>query len=317
VVQFAPAEQFGRVPDRVIVINLAARGSRTFQGIVDEIANLSKMRVNSKEALWGDRTATELIAQPATDGRPKTMRALVLEREGYVFALGFVATSMDANDDRIFDTVANNTIWLKVARAGAGVAPREPGMGLNSGIFVSIPDPFRPDPTVRPRNAAVFAARDLPSRVNVAKLTVQPMPKSDKIQSLADMKAIVDQHMVPAWRVRQPMRWRDSAGVVQFSLSTQAQTDDGWAQALIARTPDGNVTLFSVQCRHSNEAYAGMEHVLTLLRASIRLAPPQPASAEPAPPPPRQPAPTPPARPAPTRMPRYTPPSTKSPPPAQ
>jgi hypothetical protein len=189
-----------------------------------------------------------------------------------LFLLGLVGTRDDGEDRRAFDEVAAGTAWGEVARAGEAIAPREPPLTLPGGGFsLMLPDPFRPEPT-KQKNTAVFVARDLPTRVAAARLTVTLLPPpASGARTLGDLKVEVDHTFAPQWRTREPLRWSNATGrEVQTAVSQPAATADGWVQALVTVTADGRrATVFALQCRGAIENAGRFDQVLRIIRNSI------------------------------------------------
>ena len=272
VVVLFPEGQLGKRPDRALMINLSQRRGRKLEEIVDETAQESKMRVIDRRAEWGGLEASELIAAdaaPAPSGLPRTLRTVLTEREGWVFAINYAADPPRAGELRAFQEIVKNTKWLPIARAGAGLAPRQPDALVANGLSINVPDPFRPDPDADKRTA-IFIARDLPSRVPVARLVVLPLPRKDKVQSMQDLKAQVDRQFVPVWKARGRFAWDDQPGAMSMSLSNRVETSEGWMRALLILTEDGTPTIVSLHCRKTEDAVKGLERAMLLVRASIK-----------------------------------------------
>jgi hypothetical protein len=275
-VMIVPTERVGQAPQRAIMVNVMAARGQSFDRAVDEALRTSGgMVVVRKDAQLGGERAVELglpAGTPKPD-KPRTMRSLMLEREDYLFLLGLVGTSDDGEDRRAFDDVAAGTVWGRVARAAEAVASREPALLMPGGGFAfDLPDPFRPEPA-KQKNAAVFVARDLPSRVAAARLTVTVVtpPQDGGVRTLGDFKVEVDRTLAPQqWRVREPLLWSNVGGAVPSVFSQPTATQDGWVQAMLVLTPDGRrATVFALQCRGSLENAGRLDQVIKIIRASM------------------------------------------------
>jgi hypothetical protein len=269
---FFPQGQIGRRPDRAIMISLMPRRGKKFEEVVDETAEQSKMRVLDRKSDWGGLNATELIAADAEaqpPGLPRTLRTVLVEREGWVFAINYCADPPFAGALRAFQAVVKGTKWINIERAGAGLSRREPDALVANGLSINIPDPFRPDPEADKRSA-IFIARDLPTRVAVARIVVLPLPRKDKVQSMQDLKAQIDRQFVPIWKAKGRFAWDDQPGAISASLSSRVETAEGTMRALLILAQDGTPTIVSLHCRKTEDAIKGFERALLIVRASIR-----------------------------------------------
>jgi hypothetical protein len=268
-----PQDQLGRTPDRAIIVNLRPRQGKRLEQIARETAEASKMSVTRADAKWGGLDATELVAiagaKVAASGGPRVQRTLMLDRDGFIFAINFAADGALADDQQVFDAVVQRTSWPPVKRAGAGLAARANTLFTVNGLRVDIPDPFRPDPDQKPRQPPTFVARDLPGRVIAARLVILPLRRVEKIQSMSDVKVELDRRVVPDWKPKVPLTWDDNPGPPATALSRSVLTEDGWMRALIVLAEDGTPTVFSLHCRDNMEATAGFERTLHLVRASV------------------------------------------------
>ena len=272
VCMLVPAEQLWERTNRAIMIKLTPRHGKTFSQVVRDTAARSQMRVVRQDAKWGNREAAELVAEDipgAADGAPRVRRTLMLEREAFIFAVSYAAVARHADDLRAFNEVVEKTRWLPFSRAGAGLAPHPGHRLVVEGLQMNIPDPFRPDPTRRRGQPPIFEARDLPTRVMVARLVVLPLSPERRDRIMQDVKAEVDQRLTPHWKLRAPLVWQDEPGPVSFALSDKQLTEEGWMQVMIALPPDGAAVVISLHCRATQAAVEGLERTLLLVRASI------------------------------------------------
>ena len=267
---FVPAGKLGTSPGRFVMVDLLPKGQLTLKQEANRIAYAEGMEVASEAADWGGRPAVELVATNPKDGKAMaTWRAMFVESDGYIYRLGFAADAQHAQDLSAYQAVASGTRWVPVQPAGRGVAARRPSLSLPTGIAVSIPDPFRPDMTSKAKFVSTFLAFNLPSGRPVARLLIIPFADRDTSRSLASLQADVGRELVPQWKLKEPLRWKDERGPVATSLAAPADGADQRVEVLIALLPDGRATVFSLQYDRG-DATEGMERALDLLKASIR-----------------------------------------------
>ena len=272
---FVPAGKLGTTPGRVVMIDLLPKGQLTLRQEANRIAYAEGMEVASESSDWGGRAAVELAASGAKEGQPMaTRRALFLENEGYVYRLAYAADSAHAQDLSVFRAVAEGTKWAPVQPAGRGVASRRPSLSLPTGIVVTIPDPFRPDMSSTAKHVSTFLAFNLPSGRPVARLMIIPFADRDASRTLASVQADVSRELVPQWKLKEPLRWKNERGQVSISAAAPADGADQRVEVLIALLPDGRATVFTLQYDRG-DATDGMEKAIGLLKASIRPAPGQ------------------------------------------
>lgn len=259
-----------RMPVRFLVIDVRSSGPATLSTAAQIVARQEGMQVSTEPAQWGDRPAVELIApNPSAHKEPSSVRQLLVDRDGYIYRLAFIATGEYAAQLDAYQEVAKNTLWSPIGSAASGIQSRRPSMVLPNGMFITIPDPFRPRMDAESKHTTTFLAFDLPSKSIVASLLVIPLPPEDKNRTLKSTQQEVEQNLLPSLKAKNPVEWKHESAAVAFARSTLFQTADGSAQLLIALRQDATATVFLLRCPSSVKEPKEFEKALDCIRESI------------------------------------------------
>jgi hypothetical protein len=276
VVIFVPPGQVHTAsPARTVLIDQVPKGGLSVRQHAEAMAGTEGLKVASESARWGGLPAVELLGgEDKVQRKLATRRAMLVEREGYLYRVMFASNSAEAADLAAFRAVVEGTRWLKTQPAGRGVAGGAILMVGPPGIAFTVPDPFRPNFASRGKHVLTFLAFDLPSRKAAAQLMVLPFADADPKRTLKSMGAEVERELGPSWQLKGPLRWTEERGAVSFATAAQEAGKDSRVEVLVALRPDGRATVFTLLYPHGPAA-EGMERALGLIKATIRPAPPR------------------------------------------
>jgi len=267
----APAKA-GERPDRILLIDLMNQGQTKLTDVAADATRELGLSPGRKDVKWGGLPAIELIAKEAPKANLGEVRYLLAERDGYIFRLRYATSPQQWQETGPYEKLLESTRWTPFAQIGKSVAARAEAFSLANGVSVAVPDPFRPLLNAKGKSLKTFVAFDLPSKREIARLTLLPIAAEGEPNTMAELQQDLRANLEEAFGVTEPLKWSDDPASpktpIRFSTSNRQATKSGWVQSTIAIGADGAATVVNLQCADPKLA-EGLESALVLIKESI------------------------------------------------
>jgi len=267
VFMLAPIDEVGRRGDRVIMcLSQPLSEGESFEQRVKKVSLVEGLEIQNDPIDWGGRVATDLRRPTRKLGRG-VVRQAILERDGRVYRLAYVADAGQAGEQEPFERVLRETTWVPIVAPAMALANRRPRLVLSNSLAVAIPDPFRPVPSQDTEYVIRFEAKDLTTNETVAELLVVPYPPRDTPSSLNAAKERIEKDLASRLGVK-ALAWEDPRKGGRGARSLPAEGRDGTVQIYI-HLQRGSVTAFCLLTRSGEKSAGEMVRVFDLIQISI------------------------------------------------
>jgi hypothetical protein len=262
-------------PEQIMMIDIMGPAKQSLVEMAAKSAQAdAATAVIRNRAAWGDKVAAEVTVGAKPGARDHVqVRHLLVEHEGYVYRLRYSVAPSKVDDLRAYDEIVRGTVWTKLVRPGQGLRVRLPMLSIQNGMYVIVPDPFRPIMDETDKRTNSYFARDLIDNNVAAKLLEVPLPVPPAglpRRSVAGAKAEFTEQLVPSMGLKDPLRWVDDPDG-RFSLTPVLRREHGWMRALVT-VPDGDTaTVYVLESRPDADAARtdGIELTLEAIQISV------------------------------------------------